>query len=94
MPIETGIKPDGPLEGTGGLLAPIGDTVGQVLDKGLRPVGHVTGQVGRPSGEALLRVQEAAKEDAGLKEPEKEDDKPGGERIGGNAQTGQNPLGL
>ena len=34
-----------------GLLSPIGDGLGQVLDKGLKPVGHVVGQVGHPAGE-------------------------------------------
>ncbi len=56
----------------------------------------VVGQVGNPSGEALLNVEKQAKEALGGGEAKKKSDseKPGGERIGGNAQTAQNPLGL
>lgn len=74
----------------------IGDPVGQVVEKGLKPVGALTGGVGKPSGEALLEVEEQAKEDMGIKaKTEKPDsERPGGERIGGNEQTAKNPLGL
>ena len=54
-------------------------------------MGQVTGAIGRPSGDAAMSVKEQAKEEAGHKDKE---EKPGGERIGGNPQTGQNPLGL
>ncbi|KAI7085621.1 hypothetical protein KC356_g5717 [Hortaea werneckii] len=83
--------PDGPLDENKGLLSAVGDPLGQVLDKGLRPVGQVTGAIGRPSGDAAMSLKEQAKEEAGHKDKE---EKPGGERIGGNPQTGQNPLGL
>jgi hypothetical protein len=78
-----------------GLLSPVGDVVGQVLDKGLSPLGHVVGSVGNPNGQALLDVKEHAKKEMGYSDEEKpENERPGGARIGGNAQTGQNPLGL
>ena len=81
-----------------GLLSPIGDGVGQVLDKGLKPIGHITKQVGEPAGEALANVEAQAKKEKGYSD-EIDHDKPdselpGGERIGGNTQTGGNPLGL
>jgi hypothetical protein len=81
-----------------GLLSPVGDAVGQVLDKGLKPIGQITKQVGEPSGEALLNVEKQIIKEKGYKD-EIDHDKPdselpGGERIGGNAQTGKNPLGL
>lgn len=70
--------------------------MGQVLDKGLKPVGHVVGQVGHPTGEALLRTENNVKDKVAYEKDEKKADKdlPGGERIGGKEQTGQNPLGL
>ena len=58
----------------------------------LKPLGVLTGGVGEPTGEALLNVERQAKEEIGYED--KPDQKPGGERIGGNEQTGQNPLGL
>jgi hypothetical protein len=62
----------------------------------LRPtVGHVTSQVGVPAGEAAANVQEKVRDDYKWKtEKVKDKDLPGGKRIGGNAQTGGNPLGL
>ncbi|KAK3717469.1 hypothetical protein LTR37_005859 [Vermiconidia calcicola] len=78
-----------------GLLSPLGDPLGQVLDKGLKPIGHFTGQIAKPAGQALLDVKEQGKKDLGVDDKSREkDEKPGGERIGGNQQTGQNPLGL
>ncbi|TKA49324.1 hypothetical protein B0A55_13110 [Friedmanniomyces simplex] len=99
------IAPDGPLDGHKGLLSPAGDVVGQVLDKGLSPIGHVTGAIGIPNGEAFLAVKNYAKKAMGMETDEDDEDdkkdeakrkngKAGGERIGGNAQTGQKPLGL
>ncbi|KAK4565838.1 hypothetical protein LTR86_003687 [Recurvomyces mirabilis] len=97
------IAPDGPLKGKG-LLSPIGDPLGHVPDKGLMPIGHVVGAVAKPNGQAFLDVQKDAKEKiTGVKEDDDEEEKenkksneekPGGKSIGGNAQTGQNPLGL
>jgi hypothetical protein len=79
-----------------GPLSVIGDPVGQVADKALKPVGHLTGQVGQPAGEALSNVENEAIEQKGGKDnPNKPDhEKPGGERIGGKQQTASNPLGL
>ncbi|OQO15215.1 hypothetical protein B0A48_00598 [Cryoendolithus antarcticus] len=99
MPLPN-IAPDGPL-GTEkkGVLSIVGDPVGQVLDKSLRPtVGAVIGGgIGHPTGEALERVNNVVRnEHKYTNEPNNKADKdlPGGERIGGNKQSGQNPLGL
>ncbi|KAK4501327.1 hypothetical protein PRZ48_007135 [Zasmidium cellare] len=80
-----------------GPLSFIGDPLGKVLNVGLKPIGSVVGSIGNPNGEALLNVEKQAKRDMAYSDknnnkPDK--DLPGGERIGGNAQTGQNPLGL
>jgi hypothetical protein len=80
-----------------GLLSPITDGVGQVLEKGLKPIGHVVGQVGNPSGEALINVEKQVKKEKGYSDEDNnkpDSELPGGERIGGKAQTGDNPLGL
>lgn len=79
-----------------GLLSVVGDPVGQVLDKTLKPtLGAVTGAVGNPTGTALLDVEKQAKKEKGYSDKEKpEEEWPGGKSIGGNQQTGQNPLGL
>ena len=63
----------------------------------MKPLGHVTGAIGNPNGEALLEVKKQAKRDHGYTDedngkPDRE--LPGGERIGGKEQTGENPLGL
>ena len=69
--------------------------MGQVLDKGLKPtVGRLTGAIGRPSGQALLDVQAHAKKEVGYEKEDTKEEGPGGKSIGGNSQTGQNPLGL
>jgi hypothetical protein len=69
-----------------------------VLEKTLKPtVGHVTGGIGRPTGEAAARVQKSTKDQLkwqGDKENVSDKDLPGGKSIGGNRQTAQNPLGL
>ena len=79
-------------------MSTIGDPLGQVLEKGLKPtVGPITGAVGRPHGEAAERVQNIARNEKkwdGDKENIQEKDLPGGKRIGGNRQTAENPLGL
>src|ERR1700761_7953901 len=79
-----------------GLLSPIGDPLGQVLDKGLKPVGYVLGKVGNPTGEALINVEKQAKLEITGRSDEEDEKKanPGGEPIGGNKQTAENPLGL
>ncbi|KAK5113447.1 hypothetical protein LTR85_010875 [Meristemomyces frigidus] len=85
------IAPDDP-----GLLSVVGDPVGQVLDKSLKPtLGSVTGAIGKPTGEALGSVEKQAKKEVGYTDEEKpKEEWPGGKSIGGNAQNGQNPLGL
>jgi len=94
------IAPDGPLDGQKGLLSPVGDALGQVLDKGLKPVGVLTGAIGRPSGEALENVENQAKKEIGYQggyhdyQKAEAMENAGGERIGGKEQTGENPLGL
>jgi len=80
-----------------------------VLEKGLGfTVGRLTGAIGVPNGEAFLAVKLAVKKQMGidneeptdeeveeaLRKADKENQKPAGERIGGNVQNGQNPLGL
>ena len=69
-----------------------------MLDKTLKPtVGHITGAIGGPPGEAAERVQNVTKNAYkwdGDKENVKDKDLPGGKSIGGNRQTAQNPLGL
>ena len=80
-----------------GLLSPIGDGVGKVLETGLKPVGHVVGQVGNPAGEAMGKVKITAKNAHGYEEKDSiksEKDMPGGESVGGKTQSGDNPLGL
>lgn len=81
-----------------GLLSAVGDPVGQVLDKSLKPtVGRITGGVGRPTGEAAERVHNVARNEHAYSRDDNDlpdEEKPGGKRIGGNAQNGQNPLGL
>ncbi|KAF2716544.1 hypothetical protein K431DRAFT_316465 [Polychaeton citri CBS 116435] len=96
--------PDGPIGNEQkSILSPVTDGVGQVLNHGLKPLGTVTGAIGRPSGEALSNVEDQAKYEITGEEDREEGDKkkgksdaelPGGARIGGNEQTGQNPLGL
>ena len=92
------IAPEGPLDQHKGLLSVVGDPVGQVLEKTLKPtVGHITGAIGGPPGEAAERVQKVSKNAykwEGEKTNVKDKDLPGGDRIGGNRQTAQNPLGL
>ncbi|KAK3075768.1 hypothetical protein LTR53_000593 [Teratosphaeriaceae sp. CCFEE 6253] len=104
------LAPYGPLDGNKGLLSPIADPIGAVLQKGLSPVGHVTGAIGVPTGEAMLAVKKYVKDAMGVQDEDDDEDddnkgkgkgkdqdkteKPGGERIGGNVQNGQNPLGL
>lgn len=69
--------------------------MGQVLDKGLKPVGHVTGAIAQPNGQALLDVQKQATEENGYRDKMKVDNGgPGGDSIGGKEQTAKNPLGL
>ncbi|KAM3418118.1 hypothetical protein BST61_g6323 [Cercospora zeina] len=99
------LAPEGPLgTQTKGPLSSLGDPLGQALNYTLKPLGHVTGAIGNPHGEALERVQRVAQHE-GIADgepkflPEQDNGKsdrelPGGERIGGKKQTGENPLGL
>lgn len=60
-------------------------------------MGHITSQVGEPPGEAAEKVQNTVRNAykwEGEKKNVKDKDLPGGERIGGNRQSAQNPLGL
>lgn len=64
-----------------------------------QPIGFVTGAIGNPNGQAFLDVQEQVKNDVAYEKMDESDKKPdsersGGARIGGNTQSGQNPLGL
>lgn len=81
-----------------GLLHVVGDPVGKGLNATLKPtLGAITGKIGEPHGEAAERIQNVAKNGykwEGDKENVKDKDLPGGERIGGNRQTAENPLGL
>lgn len=87
--------PNSNLTANPGPLSVVGDPLGKGLEKGLAPVGHVTGKIGEPNGQAFLDVQKQMKEEAGYSDKTKVDDKgPGGEGIGGQKQTGENPLGL
>lgn len=56
------------------------------------------GAVGNTNGQAFLDAQEYGKKQMGVAgesdEEKQKREKPGGERIGGNPQTGENPLGL
>ncbi|KAF1822813.1 uncharacterized protein K489DRAFT_409929 [Dissoconium aciculare CBS 342.82] len=95
-PVETS-ESDGEGQVQPGLLDYISEPIGKVLNIGLKPVGHVVGAIGDPNGQALLDLQKQVKkevaytdEDNGKPDPEK----PGGERIGGKQQPGQNPLRL
>ncbi|GAB7354227.1 hypothetical protein MBLNU459_g4769t1 [Dothideomycetes sp. NU459] len=62
-----------------GLLSPIGDPLGKVLNKGLSPVGNIVGGLAEP----VTSLTGGGKEKSA--EPES---------IGGKQQSGQNPLGL
>ncbi|KXT12900.1 hypothetical protein AC579_10462 [Pseudocercospora musae] len=92
------MAPDGPL-GTEkkGPLTVIGDPLGQVLGYVTKPIGLVTGKIGNPNGEALLAVRKQAEREGKYTDDDNhkpDSELPGGERIGGNAQNGENPLGL
>ena len=80
-----------------GPLSAIGDPLGQALSYGLKPLGHVTGAIGNPNGQALLNVRKQAEFEGKYTDDDNgKPDRllPGGERIGGKEQTGENPLGL
>lgn len=80
-----------------GPLTIIGDPLGQLLGYATKPLGHVTGAIGRPNGEAMLEVQKQAKRDHAYTNEDNgkpDSELPGGERIGGKSQSGENPLGL
>ncbi|CAK4030934.1 Hypothetical predicted protein [Lecanosticta acicola] len=78
-----------------GLLSPIGDPVGKVLDFGLgNTVGKVTSKVGDPPGEALTSAKKVGKNEVAYSEKDRPREELGGEPIGGQPQTAENPLGL
>lgn len=63
-----------------GLLSPLGDPLGKVLNTATKPLGQVVGSFGDPLPANRLKKDG----DGGV------DQKP----VGGQEQTGQNPLGL
>lgn len=62
-----------------GLLAPLGDPVGNALNKGLSPVGTAIGGITNGGYTKSKEMDKAAEEQ---------------QSIGGKEQNGQNPLGL
>ncbi|KAF2247132.1 hypothetical protein BU26DRAFT_342652 [Trematosphaeria pertusa] len=90
-------------KGSGGLLAPLGDPVGKVLNTGLRPLGAPLEKVTQPLGNAiggttrgalgpLLGEKDERMEVIGGNNKDSYEHKP--EKIAGKEQTGDNPLGL
>ncbi|KAI4719716.1 hypothetical protein E4T48_04038 [Aureobasidium sp. EXF-10727] len=65
-------------EGQKGLLAPLGDPLGNALNKGLSPVGTAIGGLTN-GGYSKSKEMDKPKEE---------------ESVGGKEQNGQNPLGL
>ncbi|THW16457.1 hypothetical protein D6C86_08962 [Aureobasidium pullulans] len=62
-----------------GLLAPLGDPLGNALNKGLSPIGTAVGGITNGGYTKSKEMDKAAEEP---------------QSIGGKEQTGQNPLGL
>jgi len=79
-----------------GLLAPLGDPLGKVLNAVVKPtVGTLTKGVGEPTGDALKSVEVQAKREKGYTDEEKpEEEWWGGKPMGGKEVTAQNPLGI
>ena len=78
-----------------GLLSPIGDPLGNGLQKGLGPVGSAVGgltqSVTGQSTDLLRGASQALGITKSQEQKKKEED---AERIGGKEQTAENPLGL
>ncbi|KAI4739499.1 hypothetical protein E4T50_10051 [Aureobasidium sp. EXF-12298] len=66
-------------EGQKGLLAPLGDPLGNALNKGLSPVGTAIGGITNGGYTKSKEMDKAAEEQ---------------QSMGGKEQSGQNPLGL
>ncbi|KAJ4288556.1 hypothetical protein N0V90_011793 [Kalmusia sp. IMI 367209] len=89
-------------QGSGGLLAPLGDPIGKALNTGLRPIGAPLEKVTEPLGNALGgSTRGALGPMLGSKDERSEvlggnnkDSYSKPEKIAGKEQTGQNPLGL
>lgn len=82
----------------GGLLAPVGDPLGRVLETGLKPVGSGVGALTGPVAEGAAKTTKPLMDAVGMgdrgeikeQEKRKQEYKP----LGGKPQTGENPLGL
>jgi len=90
-------------KGTGGLLSPLLDPVGNVLGKGLRPIGAPLEYVTKPLGNAVGGITKPALGPLAGEKEERAEAIGGGnkdsyeskkESIGGKLQDGDNPLGL
>ncbi|TKA71664.1 hypothetical protein B0A55_02378 [Friedmanniomyces simplex] len=79
-----------------GLLAPLGDPLGKVVNTALKPtLGALTGAIGEPAGAAMRKVEVQAKREKGYDDEEKpEEEWWGGKKLGGGESSGKNPLGL
>lgn len=77
------------------MLSIVGDPLGKVVNVAVKPVGALTGGVGEPAGDAALNMKKQMKKEEGYSnENLPVAERPGGKPVGGNEQTGENPLGL
>ena len=81
-----------------GLLSPLGNPLGKVVNVVTKPVGQLTGQIGNPSGEAMENLNKEVRKEKKFTDeddPNKpESEMPGGEALGGKEQNAKNPLGI
>ncbi|PSK35966.1 hypothetical protein B9Z65_5781 [Elsinoe australis] len=79
-----------------GILAPIGNPLGSALNTGLSPIGAGIGKATGPMAEGASNISKPLMEKLGMEDrgEAKEAEENKEKRIGGNEQTGQNPLGL
>lgn len=75
------------------MLSAVGDPLGKGLQTGLKPVGAVVGGVTSPVAEGASKVTTPAANALGVGKGQ-ESLAEGDGKIGGNPQTGANPLGL
>ncbi|KAF4554904.1 Hypothetical protein D9617_3g019730 [Elsinoe fawcettii] len=80
----------------GGVLSFVGDPLGKGLEKGLSPIGAGVGKVTGPVADGASQITKPVMGSLGMEDrgEAKEREQSKEERIGGNEQTGQNPLGL